>query len=96
MHEVGEEVASPAVSARRSCRGRVRLVGGRTDGSLQSHLAFQLGDSRRPSRHRNPRFVKFAANRGLRVRRSTADRLVAAARGALPCPESRVARQGVS
>ena len=30
------------------------------------------------------RFVRFAANRGLRVRRSTADRLVAAAR-ALPC-----------
>ena len=39
------------------------------------------------------RFVSFAANRGLRVRRSTADRLVAAARGALPCLEAPVARQ---
>jgi transposase len=38
------------------------------------------------------RFVGFAANRGLRVRRSTADRLVAAARAALPAPEAKVAR----
>jgi transposase len=39
------------------------------------------------------RFVRFAANRGLRVRRSTTDRLVAAARAALPAPEADVARQ---
>jgi transposase len=39
------------------------------------------------------RFVRFAANRGLRVRRSAADRLVAAARNALPSPEAAVARQ---
>jgi transposase len=39
------------------------------------------------------RFVKFAGNRGLRVRRSTADRLVAVARAALPAPEAGVARQ---
>jgi transposase len=39
------------------------------------------------------RFVRFAANRGLRVRRSAADRLVAAARNALPAPEAVVARQ---
>jgi transposase len=39
------------------------------------------------------RFIRFAANRGLRVRRSTADRLVAAARAALPCLQARVARQ---
>jgi transposase len=39
------------------------------------------------------RFVRFAANRGLRVRRSAAERLVAAARAALPCPEAQVARQ---
>ena len=39
------------------------------------------------------RFVRFAANRRLRVRRSAADRLVAAARAALPCPEAQVARQ---
>ena len=39
------------------------------------------------------RFVRFAANRGLRVRRSAAERLVAAARAALPSPEAQVARQ---
>jgi transposase len=39
------------------------------------------------------RFVRFASHRGLRVRRSAADRLVAAARAALPCPEAAVARQ---
>ena len=39
------------------------------------------------------RFVRFAAHRGLRVRRSTTDRMVAAARAALPAPEAKVARQ---
>jgi transposase len=39
------------------------------------------------------RFVRFASNRGLRVRRSTAERLVAAARAALPCSEAQVAHQ---
>jgi transposase len=39
------------------------------------------------------RFIRFAANRGLRVRRSAADRLVVAARTALPAPEAVVARQ---
>jgi transposase len=39
------------------------------------------------------RFVRFAANRGLRVRRSAADRLVAAARAAMAAPEAVVARQ---
>jgi transposase len=39
------------------------------------------------------RFITFAANRGLRVRRSTTDRLIAAARAALPAPEAQVARQ---
>ena len=39
------------------------------------------------------RFVRFAAHRGLRVRRSAAERLVAAARNALPSPEAGVARQ---
>jgi transposase len=39
------------------------------------------------------RFVRFAAGRGLRVRPARADRLVAAARAALPCPEAQVARQ---
>ena len=39
------------------------------------------------------RFIRFAANRGLRVRRSAAERLVAAARAALPSPQAQVARQ---
>jgi transposase len=39
------------------------------------------------------RFVRFAAHRGLRVRRSTTERLVAAARAALPSAEAQVARQ---
>ena len=39
------------------------------------------------------RFVRFAAFRGLQVRRSVADRLVAAARDALPSPDAAAARQ---
>ena len=39
------------------------------------------------------RFVRFAAARGLQVRRRVADRLVAAARDALPTPDAAVARQ---
>jgi transposase len=39
------------------------------------------------------RFVRFARHRGLRVRRSCVDRLVAVARTALPSPEAAVARQ---
>jgi len=39
------------------------------------------------------RSVRFAANRGLRIQRSTADRLVAAVRAALRSFEARVARQ---
>jgi len=56
-------------------------------------VAAEFADPHRLAALGVTRFVRFAANRGLRVRRSTADRLVAAARGALPCPESRVARQ---
>jgi transposase len=37
--------------------------------------------------------TRFAANRGLRVRRSAAERQVAAARAALPSPQAQVARQ---
>ena len=40
------------------------------------------------------RFIRFAATRGLRVRRPVAERLVAAARDALPMPEAAVARAG--
>jgi transposase len=39
------------------------------------------------------RFIRFAAVRGLRVLRSVADRLVAAARDALPGPDAAAARQ---
>jgi transposase len=56
-------------------------------------VAAEFADPHRLAALGVTRFVRFAANRGLRVRRSAADRLVAAARTALPCPESRVARQ---
>src|SRR5829696_3779197 len=56
-------------------------------------VAAEFADPHRLAALGASRFVSFAAHRGLRVRRSTADRLVAAARAALPCPESRVARQ---
>jgi transposase len=39
------------------------------------------------------RFIRFAAKRGLRVREPVAQRLVAAARDALPTPDAAVARQ---
>lgn len=39
------------------------------------------------------RFIRFAATRGLQVRRLLAERLVTAARDALPTPEAAVARQ---
>lgn len=39
------------------------------------------------------RFIRFAATRGLQVRKPIAERLVAAARDALPCPDAAVARQ---
>ena len=39
------------------------------------------------------RFVRFAAHRGLRVRRQVADRIVAAARDALPTADAAVARE---
>ena len=39
------------------------------------------------------RFIRFAATRGVQVRRPLADRLVAAARDALPTPDALVARR---
>ena len=56
-------------------------------------VAAEFADPHRLAALGVPRFVRFAANRGLRVRRSTAERLVAAARAALPCLEAQVARQ---
>jgi transposase len=38
------------------------------------------------------RFIRFAAACGLQVRRTVADRLIAAARDALPCPDAAAAR----
>jgi transposase len=56
-------------------------------------VAAEFADPHRLAALGVARFVRFAANRGLRVRRSTADRLVAAARAALLAPEAEVARQ---
>jgi transposase len=56
-------------------------------------VATEFADPQRLAALGVARFVRFAANRGLRVRRSAVDRLVAAARAALPTPEAAVARQ---
>ena len=56
-------------------------------------VAVEFADPRRLAALGVSRFVRFAAHRGLRVRRTAADRLVAAARNALPSPEAVVARQ---
>ena len=56
-------------------------------------VAAEFADPHRLAALGVTRFVRFAANRGLRVRHSAADRLVAAARNALPAPEAVVARQ---
>jgi transposase len=56
-------------------------------------VAAEFADPHRLAALGISRFVRFAANRGLRVRRSAVERLVAAARAALPCFEARVARQ---
>ena len=56
-------------------------------------VAVEFADPHRLAALGVTRFVRFASHRGLRVRRSTADRLVAAARTALPVPEAVVARQ---
>jgi len=56
-------------------------------------VAAEFADPQRLAALGVARFVRFAANRGLRVRRSAADRLMAAARAALPTPEAAVARQ---
>ena len=56
-------------------------------------VAAEFADPHRLAALGVSRFIRFAANRGLRVRRSAAERLVAAARAALPSSEARVARQ---
>jgi transposase len=56
-------------------------------------VAEQFADPARLAALGPARFVRFAANRGLQVKVSMAERLVAAARDALPTAEAGVARQ---
>jgi transposase len=56
-------------------------------------VAEQFADPGRLASLGVTRFIRFAAARGLRVRRPVADRLVAAARDVLPSPQAVVARQ---
>jgi transposase len=56
-------------------------------------VAEQFADPHRLAALGSTRFVRYAAIRGLQVRRPVADRLVAAARDALPSPDAAVARQ---
>lgn len=56
-------------------------------------VAEHFADPRRLASLGANRFIRFAAARGLQVRHSVADRLVTAARDALPSPDALVARQ---
>ena len=56
-------------------------------------VAAEFADPHRLAALGPARFVRFAAARGLQVRRPVAERLVAAARDALPTPDAAVARQ---
>jgi transposase len=52
-----------------------------------------FADPQRLARLGSGRFIRFAAARGLQVRRPVADRLILAAREALPSPDATTARQ---
>jgi len=56
-------------------------------------IAEDFADPQRLARLGASRFIRFAAARGLQIRRPVADRLIAAAREALPSPDATVARQ---
>jgi transposase len=56
-------------------------------------IAEDFADPQRLARLGASRFIRFAAARGLQVRRPVADRLIVAAREALPSPDATVARQ---
>ncbi len=56
-------------------------------------VAEHFADPRRLASLGTTRFIRFAATRGVQVRRPIADRLVVAARDALPMPDAAVARQ---
>ena len=56
-------------------------------------IAEDFADPQRLARLGASRFIRFAAARGLQIRRPVADRLIVAAREALPSPDATVARQ---
>jgi transposase len=55
-------------------------------------IAAEFADPARLAALGSTRFIRFGATRGLRIRRGTADKLVAAAKDALPMPDAAVAR----
>ncbi len=55
-------------------------------------VAAEFADPARLAALGSSRFIRFGATRGLQIRRPTADKLVAAAREALPMPDAAVAR----
>jgi hypothetical protein len=55
-------------------------------------VAAEFADPSRLAALGSSRFIRFGATRGLQIRRPTADKLVAAARHALPMPDAAVAR----
>lgn len=55
-------------------------------------VAAEFADPARLAALGSSRFIRFGATRGLQVRRPTADKLVEAARNALPMPDAAVAR----
>jgi transposase len=59
-------------------------------------VAAEFADPRRLAALGSARLIRFAATGGLQIRRPTADKLVAAARDALPMPDAAVARKVLS
>jgi transposase len=55
-------------------------------------VAAEFADPARLAALGSSRFIRFGATRGLQIRRPTADKLIAAARNALPMPDAAVAR----
>src|SRR4051794_7951148 len=55
-------------------------------------VAAEFADPARLAALGSSRFIRFGATRGLHIRRSTADKLIAAAKDALPMPDAAVAR----
>ena len=55
-------------------------------------VAAEFADPARLAALGSSRFIRFGATRGLQIRRPTADKLIAAAKNALPMPDAAVAR----